>query len=105
MSVSMEWIEEPGPVVAFEGRLDKETVPEARRRILKALRRNPAGSLDVDLSRLERMDTAGVALLVELHRNALRKGGRLRLRRLNEGARRMIQLARLDHVLEAAEKA
>jgi anti-anti-sigma factor len=51
------------------------------------------------------MDTAGVALLVELHRNALRKGGRVRLRGLNEGARRMIQLARLDQVLEVAEEA
>ncbi|QCQ21200.1 STAS domain-containing protein [Desulfoglaeba alkanexedens] len=101
----MKWIKERGPVVAFEGRLDKETVPEARRRVLKALKRNPAGSLDVDLSRLERMDTAGVALLVELHRNALRKGGKVRLRGLNEGARRMIQLARLDQVLEVAEEA
>lgn len=101
----MKWVKERGPVVVFEGRLDKETVPEARRRVLKALKRNPAGSLDVDLSRLERMDTAGVALLVELHRNALRKGGRVRLRGLNEGARRMIQLARLDQVLEVAEEA
>ncbi|MDY6909261.1 MAG: STAS domain-containing protein [Thermodesulfobacteriota bacterium] len=103
--MSMKWVKERGPVVVFEGRLDKETVPEARRRVLKALKRNPAGSLDVDLSRLERMDTAGVALLVELHRNALRKGGRVRLRGLNEGARRMIQLARLDQVLEVAEEA
>ncbi len=94
----------PGkPVVELEGVLDRDTVPEIRKALLKAARRRQVKDLTVDLSRVSRMDTSGIAVLVEVLRIISAKDGKLHLANLSETANRMIHLAALERAFDQSE--
>ncbi len=78
--------------------LDWETVPEIRKALLKAIKKNPPGCVEIHAHGLKSIDTAGLALLVETWRIMQKRSSSLRLIGLNEAALRMIRLARLDDV-------
>lgn len=94
-------LDPPGdaPVVELTGTVDFKSVPELRKRLLKVVKKRGGDVLRLDFRRVTRMDTSGVAMLVELHQLASSRGSRLALIGLNEQVRRMIQLARLDRLL------
>ena len=85
----------------IKGPMDRESVPELRRKVLKLIRKDNISSLTVDLSEVSRLDTAGLALLVEWYRFLRRHGGRLKLAGLGEEVKKKIHLARLDKLLES----
>ncbi len=80
----------------LEGDLDRRTVPRRRGKLLSVARKKTAKRLTLNFSRVSTIDTAGVALLVEIKRAIADRRGELRLAHLNERARRVIRLARLD---------
>lgn len=85
-----------GVVVAFDGDVDLQTSPEARKVLLDCV--GQGKSIVVDLSKVGYIDSSGVASLVESFQSA-RKGGRnLVLASVSEGALRVLKLARLDKV-------
>lgn len=84
--------------IALEGSLDFNTVPYLRKNLLKALRAISAPAVELDFSRVTKVDTSGIAMLVELNRIAVSKGGEVSLRGMNDQARRMMRLARLDQI-------
>ena len=86
--------------VQLEGPVDMMTVPTIRKTLLGPTRKKEIKEIHVDFSRVTVLDTSGVAMLVEVWKGLARKGGVLRLTGLSEQARRLIQLARFDHVLE-----
>jgi anti-sigma B factor antagonist len=86
--------------VQLEGPVDMMTVPTIRQTLLGFARRKKIKELHVDFSRVTLLDTSGVAMLVEVWKGLAREGGVLRLTGLSEQARRLMQLARLDHVFE-----
>ncbi len=90
-------------VVKLEGRFTMETAPEIRREIMKAARKRSIRGIDVDLSGVSSLDTAGVAVLIELLGILTRRRAGLRLIGPGESALRMIHLARLDQTFELAE--
>ncbi len=83
-------------VVAFEGDVDLQSSPEARRVLLESVGRGRP--VLVDLSGVVYIDSSGVASLVEALQQARKKGGVLALAAVSEGARRVLELARLDRV-------
>jgi len=83
-------------VVAFEGDVDLETSPAARKVLLDCVgRRRP---VLVDMSRVNYIDSSGVASLVESLQGARKAGITFSLVAVSEGAMRVFQLARLDKV-------
>ena len=86
--------------VELIGVLDRVAVPDARRTLIDIVRRSRTRYLDVNLRGVSSLDTAGVALLVELLSDLSRRGKELRLLHLNRPVKEMIQLARLDRFLD-----
>jgi anti-anti-sigma factor len=82
--------------------LDGATLERWRGRFRDALDRRPA-QLIVDLRHSPRIDAAAIVVLVQLHRELIRADARLTLRAPVARVRRMLGLARVDHVLEVEE--
>ncbi len=91
-------VEEKGGtlVVAFEGDIDLETSPAARKALLECVGRGQP--VLVDLTAVAYMDSSGVAALVESLQTARKNGGSLLLAGISDSTRRVLQLARLDKV-------
>jgi anti-anti-sigma factor len=84
----------------MEGVLDRSSVPDIRQKLLKLARMKRVKNLELDFVGITSIDTAGVALLVELMRHLSRKDGKLELKGANEQVRQMIRLARVDSIFE-----
>lgn len=83
-------------VVAFDGDIDLQSSPEARKALLDAVGQGKA--ILVDLSGVGYIDSSGVASLVESFQAARKAGTDLVLVSVSDGAKRVLQLARLDKV-------
>lgn len=94
--------EEQGTVVvAFEGDVDLESSPAARKVLLEQV--GGGSDVVVDLSRVGYMDSSGVASLVEAFQDSRRRGTRFALAAVSPRALRVLQLARLDKVFTIHE--
>lgn len=83
-------------VVSFQGDIDLQTSPDARQVLLDAVGKDKA--ILVDLSGVGYIDSSGVASLVESFQAAKKSGNDLVLVSVSDGAKRVLQLARLDKV-------
>ena len=88
-------------VVSFEGDIDVESSPEARRVLLDCVGRG--GRVLVVLERVTYIDSSGVASLVEAFQRARRSNVDFALVSVGAGALRVLQLARLDKVFTIHE--
>ena len=83
-------------IVRFSGDVDLQSSPEARKILLECVaRRMP---VLVDLSRVDYIDSSGIASLVESLQTARKSGGNLFIVSASEAALKVIELARLDKV-------
>jgi anti-anti-sigma factor len=78
------------------------TVDRWRTRFRDAAAGRPA-RLVLDLRHSPRIDAAAIVMLLQLHRELLRADAQLTLRAPVARVRRMLGLARVDHVLEVEE--
>jgi anti-anti-sigma factor len=78
------------------GELDIATVGRVRELVEQ---RQPGEAVELDLRRLDFLDTSGLQLVVELHRAARAEGYELILVRGAPGVQRVFELAGLDDVL------
>jgi anti-sigma B factor antagonist len=83
-------------IVALTGEVDLNFSPVARQQILKCLKQNK--KLLVDLSRVEYIDSSGVASLVEGFQVARQQKQFFALVGVSRAAMQVLQLARLDKV-------
>lgn len=83
-------------VVAFEGDVDLEHSPAARKVLLDCVEKGR--DVIVDMSRITYIDSSGIASLVEALQVARRKGIGFSLAAVSASALRVFQLARLDQV-------
>jgi len=83
-------------VVAFDGDVDLEYSPKARRVLLDSVKQDR--DVLVDLSAVRYIDSSGVANLVEAFQLSRQKGTSFALVSVNPAALRVLQLARLDKV-------
>jgi anti-anti-sigma factor len=58
--------------------------------------------LVIDLTECEYVDAVGIGLLLDVHRRIWHDGGRLSLRGMSPRLQRILQLARVDRVLNTA---
>ncbi len=83
-------------VVSIEGDVDLQSSPEVRKVLLEAVARKT--SVVVDMSGIGYIDSSGVASLVEALQTARKGGTDFSLAALSDGAKRVLQLARLDKI-------
>jgi anti-sigma B factor antagonist len=83
-------------IVLFNGEIDLESSPAARKILLKCF--DNTGNVIVDLSGVTYIDSSGVASLVEALQAAKKNGSQLSLAAVSEPTRRVLELARLDKV-------
>lgn len=88
------------PVVKLRGVLDRETVPGVRKALFRLLKAGQIRDLRIDLAEIKKIDTSGVAMLVEVLRVISARRGIVRLTNPSETANRMIQLARLNGIFD-----
>lgn len=88
--------------IRVSGDLDFRRVNETRQVLLKYL--TESDGLVVDMSDVYRIDSAGLAGLVEVLQAARLSGRSFRLARVRDGVMRVIRFARLDKVFFEAEK-
>jgi anti-anti-sigma factor len=89
-------------VVVVTDPLDGGAVEPWSHVLTDAAERRP-GRLVVDLAACPRMDAAAIVMLLRVHRQMLRADGALVLRTPPARVRRMLTLARVEHVLEVEE--
>ncbi len=82
--------------MSIEGEFDFRSAAATRRSLLRGLR--DVDGLEVDMAGVTRIDSAGLASLVEALLTARRHGKRFAVTGLGAQARRMLALARLDAV-------
>jgi anti-anti-sigma factor len=92
----------PEATVVVTEALDGATVDRWRALFAAAAARRPA-RLILDLRHSPRIDAAAIVVLVQLHRELIRADARLTLRAPVARVRRLLGLARVDHVLEVEE--
>lgn len=92
-------------LVQLDGPVDLATVPGIRKRLLGWAKKRETKEMHLDLSQVTVLDTAGVAMLVEVWRSLARRDGKLHLTGLSENARRLVQLAQLDLLFEMGDGA
>lgn len=83
-------------VVSFEGDVDLQSSPDARKALLEAVGKGK--SVLVDLSAVDYIDSSGVASLVESFQKAKMEHQKFVLVSVSDSARRVLELARLDKV-------
>ena len=88
--------ERDATVVAFEGDVDLQSSPDARKVLLEMVGKGQP--IMVDLSEVGYIDSSGVASLVESFQAARKSGQDLVLVSISDGAKRVSELARLDKV-------
>jgi anti-anti-sigma factor len=81
--------------------LSAVTASDVGRLIEDAAALRPA-HLVIDLTECEYLDATGIGLLLDIHRRTWQDGGRLSLRGMSPRLRRILELARVDRVLNAA---
>jgi anti-sigma B factor antagonist len=87
-------------VVSLAGELDVATVPALRAFLLSL-----HGDVDVDCAGLTFIDSAGIGVFAAYHK-ALRDSGRqLRLRNVNHGCYRILEMAGLTGLLDIQQSA
>ncbi len=96
MKISVEKAGAGRLLVQIGGRLEMDTVPEARKQFLRLVGAKTHSSLEVDFSGVSSMDTSAVAMMVEILRIFSGTGRCLRLTGLKEDQQRLFSLARLN---------
>ncbi len=102
LSLEIRWVNPLQVVVDLRGELCMATVAGSRKRLLQLARKSPA-VLVINLAGLQAMDTAGIAVLVEVFRTLRQLGGKLILAALDGKVRQMVQLTRLDQLLTVCD--
>lgn len=94
-----------GPVglVRFSGRFLAQDVPSARQKLREIIDRGNT-RLILDLSELELMDSAALAVLISAYKAASIRDGTVVLLRPTPMVRRLIELTRLGEVFEVFEE-
>lgn len=87
--------------IRVSGDIDFRRATATRQLLLKHLADDDG--LVVDMSDVHRVDSAGLAGLIEVVQAARISGRSFQLRYVREGVRRMIEFARLDQVFMYAE--
>lgn len=93
-----------GEVVSISGRVTTDTSGQMRSKLGDALRLKPR-TVTIDLSRVDYVDTSGLATLIEAMRIAQKQNTQLVLRGVQEQPRYLLKVTNLDRLFPIEEEA
>lgn len=99
MSIQLSDLGPDRAVFEVDGVLDRHSVPAVRKLLHKIMKLSRIKHVEIRVSRVTSIDTAGVALLVDCLRIQKKKAGDLAIVELSQEALRMIRLARVEDIL------
>jgi anti-sigma B factor antagonist len=102
VSIEIRWVNAQQAVVDLHGDFRMAAVASSLKRLLQVARKNPR-VLVLNLATVQTMDTAGIAMLVEVFRTMQTRGGRLILAGLHNQVLKMVQLTHLDKVMDMCD--
>lgn len=88
-------------ILVLSGEVDLRHSPSLRKALMELMLEKRA--VAVDLSKVEYIDSSGIAGLVEAYQMARKNGTRFALAAISDPVRRVLQLARLDRVFTIAD--
>ena len=89
-------------MVELEGELDFHSSPELRKKLGEMIAKQ-APKIVIDLSRVEYMDSSGIATFVEAFQKTKRYNGRLILAGLTATVRGVFEIAKLESIFEITD--
>ncbi|MGD0986842.1 MAG: STAS domain-containing protein [Candidatus Sulfotelmatobacter sp.] len=87
-------------VLLLNGRVNIDSSPALRDRLLAMLRANPPVSVVIDLAGVTYMDASGIATVVEALKIATNRRGSLRLRGLHGTVQRLLEVTGVSSLFE-----
>ena len=100
MRIEVRLVEAGSLLVKLEGPLDRDTVPDIRGQLLRYGKKKGVRDVEIDLASVISVDTAGLAVLVELLIAVSRRGHVVRIRNSDANIERMLRLACVDKLFE-----
>ena len=86
-------------VVQLDGQMYVPDAAMLRERLLQYVDKG-IRNVDVNMSHLDFIDSAGLGVLIGIHKRLLERGGRMRLMGLRGSVKELFTLTRLDKVFE-----
>jgi len=87
-------------IVSLQGNFFGERETEEFRVLLRQLASGGNKKLVIDLGAIGRMNSVGLSVLVELHTNYVKRGGRIILANLGKSMQELLTITRLARVFE-----
>jgi anti-anti-sigma factor len=89
------------PILTMVGDVDIATEQDWRRRGTELLEQHPMmRDVVVDMARVSFIDSRGMAVLIDLHATALKRGGKLTLQAVPQRVVKALNVAGLDQVFQ-----
>ncbi len=88
-------------VLGFSGPTQLTRPSLAANRLLEGILEHKDSKVLIDLSRVSRIDSAGLGLLINCYSHALRNRGMLKVLKPAEQVRQLFRITRVDSILEA----
>ena len=89
-------VERSSSGLAFYGEIDHQSVP----RLMQAMPETPSVGCELDLSAARRIDSAGLAMLIDWGNRTLRDEQKIRIRGASAQTRQLIEILRLGAMFE-----
>ena len=84
-------------VVHLNGEIDMEVSDKARNTILPLI--EAGHEVQINLSKVDYMDSSGISVLIESHQKALEKGTKLIIKDVSKSVLKVIMMAKLEQIL------
>ena len=84
-------------VVHLNGEIDMEVSDKARNTILPLI--EAGHEVQINLSKVDYMDSSGISVLIESHQKALEKGTKLIVKDVSKSVLKVIMMAKLEQIL------
>ena len=84
-------------IVHLDGEIDMEVTDKARNTILPLI--EAGHEVQINLSKVEYMDSSGISVLIESHQKATELGTKVTLKEISKSVLKVIMMAKLEQIL------
>ena len=84
-------------IIHLDGEIDMEVADKARNTILPLI--EAGHEVQLNLSKVEYMDSSGISVLIESHQRALEKSTKVIIKDVSKSVLKVIMMAKLEQIL------
>ena len=97
MTYKVDEIDNNKRVVHLNGEIDMEVSDKARNTILPLI--DAGHEVQINLSKVDYMDSSGISVLIESHQKALEKNTKVIIKDVSKSVLKVIMMAKLEQIL------